>query len=77
MIEDDPATREVLARELGSAGYRVVEAEDARTGLERFATRRPVTWVAAVETARAPAERCSWAAIAARRIDRYREILAR
>ena len=41
VIEDDPATREVLARELGSAGYRVVEAEDARTGLERFATRRP------------------------------------
>ena len=41
VIEDDPATREVLARELVSAGYRVVEAEDARTGLERFAARRP------------------------------------
>jgi two-component system, OmpR family, KDP operon response regulator KdpE len=41
VIEDDGATREVLARELASAGYRVVEAEDARTGLERFAARRP------------------------------------
>ena len=41
VIEDDGATREVLARELSGAGYRVVEAEDARTGLERFAARRP------------------------------------
>ena len=41
VIEDDGATREVLARELAGAGYRVVEAEDARTGLERFAVRRP------------------------------------
>jgi two-component system KDP operon response regulator KdpE len=41
VIEDDGATREVLGRELSGAGYRVVEAEDARTGLERFAARRP------------------------------------
>ena len=41
VIEDDPATREVLSRELQNAGYRVVDAEDARTGLERFAARRP------------------------------------
>lgn len=41
VIEDDGATRQVLARELSGAGYRVVEAEDARSGLERFAARRP------------------------------------
>jgi two-component system, OmpR family, KDP operon response regulator KdpE len=41
VIEDDAATRQVLARELVAAGYRVVEAEDAATGLERFAARRP------------------------------------
>jgi two-component system KDP operon response regulator KdpE len=41
VIEDDRATRQVLARELIAAGYRVVEAEDAATGLERFADRRP------------------------------------
>jgi two-component system KDP operon response regulator KdpE len=41
VIEDDGATREVLVRELSGAGYRVVGAEDARTGLERFAARRP------------------------------------
>ena len=41
IIEDDTATREVLGRELVSAGYRTVEASDARSGLERFASRRP------------------------------------
>ncbi len=41
VIEDDRPTRLVLARELGTAGYRVVQAEDARAGLERFAARRP------------------------------------
>ncbi len=41
VIEDDGATRQVLARELTAAGYRVVEAEDAAAGLERFAARRP------------------------------------
>ena len=41
VVEDDAATRVVLARELAAAGYRVIEAEDARTALERFAARRP------------------------------------
>jgi two-component system, OmpR family, KDP operon response regulator KdpE len=41
VIEDDRPTRMVLTRELEGAGYRVVEAEDARSGLERFASRRP------------------------------------
>ena len=41
VIEDDRPTRLVLARELAAAGYRVVQAEDARAGLERFAARRP------------------------------------
>lgn len=37
---------------------------------------RPVTWEAAVEMAKGTAGHCSWAAIAARRIGCYREILA-
>ncbi len=37
---------------------------------------RPVTWESAVETARVTSGQCSWAAIAARRIACYREILA-
>ena len=41
VVEDDQETRLVLARELAGAGYRVVEADDARTALERFAARRP------------------------------------
>jgi two-component system KDP operon response regulator KdpE len=41
VIEDDAATRQVLGRELAAAGYQMVEAEDARTGLQRFALRRP------------------------------------
>jgi two-component system KDP operon response regulator KdpE len=41
VIEDDAATRQVLVRELAGAGYRIVEADDARSGLERFAARRP------------------------------------
>jgi two-component system, OmpR family, KDP operon response regulator KdpE len=41
VIEDDRATREVLGRELTLAGYRVVEAADAASGLQRFAQRRP------------------------------------
>jgi two-component system KDP operon response regulator KdpE len=41
IVEDDAPTRQVLARELKSAGYRVVEAEDGRSALERFAARRP------------------------------------
>ena len=41
VVEDDAATRQVLVRELAGAGYRVVEAGDARSGLERLAARRP------------------------------------
>jgi two-component system KDP operon response regulator KdpE len=41
VVEDDRETRLVLARELAGAGFRVVEAEDARAALERFAARRP------------------------------------
>ena len=41
VIEDDRPTRLVLARELAAAGYRVAHADDARSGLERFAVRRP------------------------------------
>jgi two-component system KDP operon response regulator KdpE len=41
VIEDDAATRVVIARALVHAGYRVVEAADGRSGLERFAARRP------------------------------------
>ena len=31
IVEDDAPTRQVLARELASGGYRVVEAGDGRT----------------------------------------------
>jgi two-component system KDP operon response regulator KdpE len=41
VIEDDRPTRLVLGRELRSRGYRVVDADTAQTGLERFAARRP------------------------------------
>jgi len=41
VIEDDVETREVIARELANSGFRVVEAGDARAGLDRFAARRP------------------------------------
>ena len=41
VVEDDAATRVVIARALVHAGYRVVEAPDGRSGLERFAARRP------------------------------------
>jgi two-component system KDP operon response regulator KdpE len=41
VVEDDRPTRLVLARELAGAGFRVTQAEDARTALERFAARRP------------------------------------
>jgi two-component system KDP operon response regulator KdpE len=41
VIEDDEEARAVLARDLRLSGYRVVVAEDARTGLQRFAARRP------------------------------------
>ncbi len=44
--------------------------------IQRLATRRPVTWEAATDAARAAAGQCSWAAIAVRRLACYREILA-
>ena len=41
VVEDDDETRRALARELGARGYRVVEASNGRTALERWAARRP------------------------------------
>jgi len=41
VVEDDLETRRALARELSGRGYRVVEAPDGRTALERWETRRP------------------------------------
>jgi two-component system KDP operon response regulator KdpE len=41
VIEDDLETRTALARELRGGGYAVIEAADGRTGLERWAARRP------------------------------------
>ena len=41
VVEDDTETRHALVRELGAAGYTVVEAPDGRTALERWAARRP------------------------------------
>lgn len=41
IVEDDGPTRQVLARELTSAGYRVAEADTGASALERFAARRP------------------------------------
>jgi two-component system, OmpR family, KDP operon response regulator KdpE len=41
IVEDDAATRQVLARELAAAGYRTAEAADGRAAVERFRARRP------------------------------------
>ncbi len=41
VIEDDDETRGALVRELSARGYRIVEAADGRTALERWAARRP------------------------------------
>ena len=41
IVEDDAATRQVLARELTAAGYRTAEAPDGRAAIERFRARRP------------------------------------
>jgi two-component system KDP operon response regulator KdpE len=41
VIEDDAETRAVLVRELGSRGYRVHEAADGRSALERWEASRP------------------------------------
>lgn len=41
VVEDDAETRAALVRELTGRNYRVDEAPDGRTALERWATRRP------------------------------------
>jgi two-component system, OmpR family, KDP operon response regulator KdpE len=41
VVEDDDETRRVLIREVQSRGYRVDEAADGRTAIERWALRRP------------------------------------
>jgi len=41
VVEDDSETRAALVRELSSRGYRVEEAEDGRSALERWEQRRP------------------------------------
>jgi two-component system KDP operon response regulator KdpE len=41
IVEDDAETRAALVRELTRRGYRVEEASDGRSALERWAIRRP------------------------------------
>jgi two-component system KDP operon response regulator KdpE len=41
VVEDDDETRQVLVRELGSRGYRIQEAADGRSALERWGSQRP------------------------------------
>jgi two-component system, OmpR family, KDP operon response regulator KdpE len=41
VVEDDEETRRVLVRALASHGYRIVEAPDGRTAVERWEARRP------------------------------------
>jgi two-component system, OmpR family, KDP operon response regulator KdpE len=41
IVEDDAETRAALVRELTRRGYRVDEASDGRSALERWAARRP------------------------------------
>ncbi|HEY5629514.1 MAG TPA: response regulator transcription factor [Candidatus Limnocylindrales bacterium] len=41
VVEDDEETRRALARELGSRGYAVEEAEDGATAQRRWEARRP------------------------------------
>jgi two-component system KDP operon response regulator KdpE len=41
VVEDDDEVRAVLTRELGSRGYRVQEASDGRSALERWEANRP------------------------------------
>jgi two-component system KDP operon response regulator KdpE len=41
IVEDDVETRAALVRELTRRGYRVVEAPDGQTALERWEARRP------------------------------------
>jgi two-component system, OmpR family, KDP operon response regulator KdpE len=41
IVEDDDETRRVLVRELEARGYRIEEAPDGRTALQRWEARRP------------------------------------
>ena len=41
LVEDDAETRSTLARSLAIRGFRIVEAPDGRTALERWEARRP------------------------------------
>ena len=41
LIEDDPATRDIIQRTLVKAGCEVVEAENGRIGLQRLAEKQP------------------------------------
>lgn len=41
VVEDDDEARAVLVRELGSRGYRIQEASDGRSALERWEASRP------------------------------------
>jgi two-component system KDP operon response regulator KdpE len=41
LVEDDDSTRQSVARDLAARGFRVDEAPDGRTALDRWAARRP------------------------------------
>jgi CheY-like chemotaxis protein len=41
VVDDDPATRELLRRTVEAGGWPVEEAENGRVALERMAARRP------------------------------------
>ncbi|MFA9421900.1 MAG: response regulator, partial [Gammaproteobacteria bacterium] len=41
LVEDDPATREIMVRTLEDAGWQVSEAGNGREALERMAQERP------------------------------------
>jgi len=41
IVDDDPAIRESLGRELGDRGYTVITATDGREGVRAFSTRAP------------------------------------
>ena len=41
VVEDDASTRELIRRTLESAGWKVIEAENGRVGLQRLAQARP------------------------------------
>lgn len=62
--------------ECGATTFPRGDVEALGDAIHRLATHRPITWEAAADRARATAQRCSWGAIAMRRITCYREILA-